>query len=234
MLLRHTRRLATTLALLGLMAVVTSAPAHANLSVTLIGNVPASAATTASQVPNTSMNFELTTGQFTTKGTAFGEVFLGQPTLMDLSTVSLSSSGPGTATIVFSMNNLTAPIGAGGIFQSITAQFLRASTGSFALTTYGSQANTLYTSVPVVAPPTVVATPTVVVSGGSSTANFTSVNPFSLTQVLVITFTSAGTVSLSSDSQAQFIIPEPSTVALALTGAPMLGLYWLRRRRARA
>lgn len=234
MLLRQTRRLALAFALVGLTAFATSPSARANLSVTLIGNVPAAAAVTTTQVANTTMGFNLSTGQFSSIGTAFGQITLGQPTLMDLSTVSISSAGAGTATIVFSQSALTGPIGPGQIFESITAQFLGGAKGTFAFTTYGSQANTLYTTVPVVSPPTVTSTGTVTTNGGSSTGAFTSVNPFSLTQVLVINFEGAGTVAFSSDSQAQFLIPEPSTVALALTGVPVLGLYLFRRRRARA
>jgi len=236
MLFRHTRRTALALALVGLTALATSTPARASLSVTLIGIAPASGSTTALQATNTSLAFNLATGQFTSQGNAFGEITLGNPTFMDMSTVSISSNGAGTATLVFSQNNLTSPVGAGTIFESITAQFLGGATGTFAYTTYGSQANTLYTTVPVVAPPTVTSTGTVNTSGGTSTGAFTSVNPFSLTQVLTINFTSAGRVSFSSDSSAQFTTatPEPSTIALAVTGVPALGLFWLRRRRARA
>jgi PEP-CTERM motif len=49
---------------------------------------------------------------------------------------------------------------------------------------------------------------------------------------LTINFTTAGTVALSSDSQARFAVPEPSSIAMAgLVGLGFI-VYGLRRRKA--
>jgi hypothetical protein len=73
-------------------------------------------------------------------------------------------------------------------------------------------------------------------ANGSSSGAFTSVSQFSLTEVLVVTFTSAsgGTLNITS-ANANFTrataVPEPASVTLALTGLPLVGLFLARRRR---
>lgn len=55
--------------------------------------------------------------------------------------------------------------------------------------------------------------------------------PASYSMSLVATVTTTGAVgSTTFDTIAKNPVPEPATIAMAITGAPLLGLLWLRRR----
>jgi hypothetical protein len=152
---------------------------------------------------------------------------------MDLSSLAISSTGAGTATLIFSMNNITSPVGVGTIAESITGSFAFG-TGTITYQTFGSNSNTLYSSLPLTPTPGGM-TGIVTTLGGSSSGAFTAVASYSLTEVLTITFTSAsgGNVNLSSDARADFTAtPEPSTMAMAGLGALGFIAYGLRRRKA--
>lgn len=65
-------------------------------------------------------------------------------------------------------------------------------------------------------------------SGTTSVGHGPLANPFSMT--LKATIVHTGSSSTSFDFEVINNYPEPSSVAMALTAAPLLGLYWLRRR----
>jgi hypothetical protein len=239
------RRFLPAIAMAGLLILGLSGRAHANLQVTLAAQTPAAAsASTPVTVGNGDIAFNLTSGIFNSQGNGHGETSasVNTPATMDLSTVTVSSTAAGTVELVFSMNGVTTPVGAGTISESITGQVVQA-TGSIGITyqTKGDNTNTLYDSTlpsaPFQASLTTTATPTGINPPTAASGAFTATNPYSLTEVLTLTFNTAGTatLSLSSDSKASFTaVPEPTTTALAFTGLPVLGLLWARRRRQRA
>ncbi len=237
-MLRRIRTRLPAYLLAGLAILILCHPARADLQVTLQGITPAAAASpTAITSGNGSIAFSLTSGIFSAGGTGYGSSFLGGPN-MDLQSLAVSSSGAGTVQLIFSMSGLTTPVGAGTITETISGHVVTGSSPgsvSVAYQTFGSQANTLYTTKPVSNPPTVAGTnvanfSTTTGTTQTATGSFTSVNPYSLTEVLTITFSASGSIQLSSDSSAGFAVPEPSPIALALAGMPVLGLYWNRRR----
>jgi hypothetical protein len=132
----------------GLLLLGLSDQARADLQVTLISG----AATSFGFTPgNVTVNVSLpATGTFTTSFTADGETILGTPASMSLHGTTITSTGAGTATFIFSMNKIQSPVGSGTISETLTGASFASGSGSFAFTTYGSQANTLYTTVPVV------------------------------------------------------------------------------------
>jgi hypothetical protein len=217
----------------GLLLLGLSTRARADLQITLNGSSTAvhSGNDTVSAVGLNAGGVSITQGGGT------GEAILG-PATMDLSTLSVTGTSGSTATIVFSMNNIHSPLGQGLLSETLTSHFVNGS-GTVAYTTYGDNTNTLHTTTPVVSPPTVTSTGTVTTLNGSSTGPFTATGTgsppaFSMTEVLVVTFTGTGTLSFSSDASSNFTVPEPGSIALALSGLPVLGLAWARRRRTRA
>jgi len=64
-------------------------------------------------------------------------------------------------------------------------------------------------------------------------ANFATV-PYSKTIEFDITLNPGGSLVNRSDSIQNAAVPEPATVVMALTGLPLLGGLWLRRRQRRA
>jgi len=229
MLQRFTSRL-PAIAMAGLLILGLSERAHADLSVSLNNGTPATVA------GNGILAFALASSPITASGNATGGTALGSPAEMDLSSLAISSSGAGTATLIFSMNNIMSPVGPGIISESITGSFALG-TGTIMYQTFGSNSNTLYSSLPLTPPPggmTGIVTSLTPPTNASSGA-FTATSPYSLTEVLTITFTSAsgGNVNLSSDARANFTAaPEPSTMAIAGLGALGLIAYGLRRRKA--
>jgi len=229
----------------GLLILGLSERAHADLAVSLTATSPAApAASTGVTAGNNNVAFTLTSGIFSTSGTGFGQdsPFVTAPAKMDLGTATLSSTGAGTVTLVFSQNGITAPVGVGTIFETLTAHVIGTS-GSVGVTysTLGDNSNTLFGQLP---SPNIPGTAgqasltTTVTPGGttqSATGAFTATSPYSLTEVLVLTFSAAGTVSLSlsSDTSAGFTaVPEPSTMAIAGLGSLGFIAYGLRRRKA--
>jgi hypothetical protein len=237
MLRRFTSRL-PAIVMAGLLTLGLSERAHANLSVSLVGG------TAQNNLPgggNGTFSFGVTApGGFSSTGNAFGETFLASPAHMDMSTLTVSSTGAGTATLIFSMNNINSPTGLGTINELITGH-IASGTGSIsvAYTTYGSNSNTLFTTNPApadgrtgTATGTATTNPLGTISASSS-GTFTASAPYSLTEVLAITFSGAGSISLSSDSSANFTaVPEPSSMAIAGLGALGMIGYGLRRRKA--
>jgi len=218
------------IAMAGLLILGLSERAHADLSVSLNGGAP----TTASG--NGTLTFALASGTAFASGSATGELVQG-PASMDMSAVSVTSTAPAMVTLVFSMNNISSPVGPGTISELITGSFSFGTVGSIAYTTYGTNNNVLYTTVPL-SPDGM--TGTVTTLGGSSSGSFTAMvippnTGYSLTEVLSVTFSSAGTafINLSSDSRASFTaLPEPSSMAMAGLGALGFIAYGLRRRKA--
>jgi len=226
MLRRFTSRL-PAIVMACLLILGLSERAHADLSVSLNNGAPATVA------GNDTLSFNLTSTIFNSTGTAFGETHLASPAHMDMSTLTISSTGAGVATLIFSMNNIHSPTGPGTISETLTSHFVTGA-GSVSYTTFGSNSNTLYSSLPLTPAPTG-NSGTVTTLNGSSSGLFTATNPYSLTEVLTITFTSAGSVqaSLSSDSSANFTaVPEPSSMAIAGLGALGMIGFGLRRRKA--
>lgn len=223
------------IAMAGLLILGLSERAHADLQVTLLSSSGPGASTPVHS-GNDQLLFgvpsPLTSGNESASGVATGESLLG-PAHMDLSALTLTSFGPATVTLIFSMNNINSPVGTGTISEEISGHFV-VGAGTVSYTTYGSNHNTLYSSLPLTPTPDG-QTGTAVInssSTGLSTGSFTATAPYSLTEVLTINFTSAGSVNLSSDSRANFLIPEPTSMAMAGLGALGFIAYGLRRRKA--
>jgi hypothetical protein len=231
MLRRFTTRL-PAIAMAGLLTLGLSARARASVGLTLEG------APTQTSATNTVISFAgYSNGTVTSTGAALGEVGLGVPSALALSQTTVTATGPTSATFIFYQNGITSPLGAGSITETLSGHFITG-TGTVAFQTWGIDGNQTYTAGgPPPNPPTTPGPPPtastgVVGLGDSSTGAFTATNPYTLIEVLTIDFTSAGTVTLSSTSSSQFIVPEPSSISLAGLGAlGFLAYGWSRHRR---
>jgi hypothetical protein len=76
-------------------------------------------------------------------------------------------------------------------------------------------------------PPRSTATP---FSGQTSRGGFTASGAFSLTNITTITLPAGGDLN-SFSGKTELIIPAPGGLVLLLSGVPLIGLCWLRRRR---
>jgi PEP-CTERM motif len=225
MLRRFTSRL-PAIAMAGLLILGLSERAHANLQVTLNGS------SSPINIGNTQFQFNLAAGGVNASGTATGEVTLGIPASMDLSALSITTTGPANALLIFSENNINSPTGKGTISEEITGHFL-SGVGNIAYQTFGSNSNTLFTTNGAPGDGATGTVTSLIPPNNTSTGAFNATAPYSLTEVLMIHFTSAGVVSLSSDSSARFsAVPEPSSMAMAGLGALGFIAYGLRRRKA--
>jgi hypothetical protein len=171
---------------------------------------------------------------------------------MDLSTISITSAGPGTLILYLTQSGLTSPLGQGTLTGVLTGQFL-AGNGTVSMVSYANDTNDLYGNAagqggitPAIGPGlTNVATTGVGGTGnalinngalsGPSSANTTFIAsaPYSMTEIITVNFTSSGTVSLSSDGSTTFALPAPAGLILLISGSPALCLlYAFRRRKA--
>jgi hypothetical protein len=201
----------------------------------------ASTALLGNDATNFGFSVPLTTaGGFTISGSAAGTAQIGSPqnAAMDLSTITVSSSGSGTVTLYLTQNNIASPGGLGNLSGTLTGHFITGG-GSFSMLSYGNDTNSLYGNAvgqagtsPTVSAPNNVVTPTIL-PGGTQSVVFNAVPSYSMTEILTINFSSptGGSVSLSSDGSTSFTNPAPAGLVLALTGAPVLGLGALLRRR---
>jgi len=171
-----------------------------------------------------------------TNSGAFGPGVAG----MDLSTITITSSGPSTLTLYLTQSGITSPTGLGTLSQSLTGQFL-AGNGTVSMVSYANNSpnNLLYgNATGQTAPPPPTGGLTNVVTsaiglGGASSTFFNASSPWSMTAIFTINFQTAGTVSLSSDGKTTFGVPAPAGILLACSGMPVFGLgAWLRRRKA--
>ncbi len=239
MLHRICMRLPTfTVGLAVLATLVLGQPARATLEVTLITSHGTDSSGTDST--NTAQGFNLNTGSglsfVSATGVAYGTNTPGTaPTGgagMFLDALSFKTVGSGTATLIFSQNGLTSPIGTGLMTESLKLESESGVTGSATASyqTFGDSANTLYTTVPVTGG-TVAGTGVATFTSTSASGSFTSASPYSLTEVLQISFSGAFLLTVSTDSLTQFTVsvPEPTSIALALAGLPVLGLLWRRQ-----
>ena len=236
-ILATSKRMIAFAAVLAGVALATPNRARADLDLTwsLAPGLIGSSATDSfiSPINATSGSFTVTGSAVGTNSGAFGPGVAG----LDLSTISITSSAPGTVTLYLTENNQTSPVGLGILSAAVTGQFISGG-GTVALTAYGNDTNALYGNglgggtVPPIGGLTNVATPTVGLGAPPGATQFFATSPYTLTEILTINFTTAGTAALSSDSRALFATPEPGTIAMALTALPLLGLgAWARRRR---
>ena len=193
---------------------------------------------------NTSFGISASAPGFTISGSAVGTnsgAFPVGTVGMDLSTISITSTGPSTLTLYLTQNGLTSPLGTGTLSETLSGHFLSGS-GTATMVAYGNDTNGLYgNATGQTAPPpptgglTNVSTGPVSLSllGTTASTTFTATNPYSITEIITINFTSTGTVSLSSDGSTTFSSPAPTNLVLLLSSSPVLGLgYLIRRRKA--
>jgi hypothetical protein len=225
MLRRFTSRL-PAIAMAGLLILGLSQRAHADLTLTLVG------VGTQSTAGNGSLAINLAGGGLTATGSASGETALLAPAHMDLGTTTVTATTPAVAEFIFAMDHINSPVGLGTISETLTAHFITGS-GSVTFQTFGANGNHPYTSLPLMPAPTGM-TGIVNTLNGSSSGAFTATAPYTLVQVLTITFNTSGSASISTDSSANFTagVPEPTSMAMAGLGALGFIAYGLRRRKA--
>jgi hypothetical protein len=226
-------------ALLGLVAagalLANPSPAHAVFTLSLTDGTTTKTATDggAGDLDNTlngQIVFSGVVGNFETNLTtsisnSASGVAPAQITINDATVDTLSPTG-GTLTITTSDTGFTAPTGQAVLTSQLSNTQILAGTGTASTNTI-----TFQSFLNGAGGPTITETG---VSGlvGASSNVFIGATPFELSNVTTINFTTAGTVQITGITTAT--TPEPATVAMVITALPVLGLGYLRRRRAQA
>jgi hypothetical protein len=146
---------------------------------------------------------------------------------MDLNAI-VSSSRAGTITLELSDTGFS-PASSGVLTGAVGGTISGAAGSSGTFSAYKNDKNERFGA----GGPTVVLGP--FGPGAFSGTGSTSHGPlptFAMTQRATIVHTTSS--SSSFDFEVKNLVPEPASVAMALTAAPLLGLFWLRRHRARA
>ena len=140
---------------------------------------------------------------------------------MDVSTLNMTSMGPGTLTVQFTETGF-GPLAANNSFRADIGG-TTTSNGAIIYKTYLDSGNVGFAQTTLLTSQSFVGTP---FSGTALSGAVSPANPYSLTEVLTITHTGAGQTSLDAELQA---VPEPS--ALLLLGSGLAGFGYLRMRR---
>jgi hypothetical protein len=235
MQLRSIRKLATLAGMAGLATLILTAPTRADLTVTVqqtgmpavgptvlaVGSPTDNGGTGISSPPFTGTfgNFSITNGSVgESQGFGLSQAFSTALNIINTDSVSH------TLTITLVASKFTAPVPTAGVLSSFTGT-TTSGTGSGSLTSMVG-ATTLATQ-------TVNPFGTSFANSLTGTANGLSA-PFSITQTVVLTLTAGENINFTARTQLA-AVPEPGTIAMALTALPLLGLGALaRRRRARA
>jgi hypothetical protein len=153
---------------------------------------------------------------------------IGSPTqaLLDLASLNISSSSPGTLTLTASDTGYTLPasgmLSLGGLIAGVTS-------GSVSYRSYVDTSNTAFGTEQLIGE---VASYSGAFAGTvSGSVAYTSPNPFSLTTEVGITHVGGGVQVTSFNAIGTAVVPEPAVVGLLGLGLGIVGLASLRHRR---
>jgi hypothetical protein len=169
----------------------------------------------------------------------FGSIESNQSTLTELlsGTVNITNKGTGTHSIAVTIaaNNYTAPTAPPpAVLQQSVSGNVVVSSAMNALTFNSSVSDGTHTYTGTALTPTVngpTGPYTAPPSGTQNTPVTTLSAPFTLTQTETVTLGAGAQLQITNQTQLVRAVPEPGTIAMALTALPVLGLGVLARRR---
>jgi MYXO-CTERM domain-containing protein len=148
--------------------------------------------------------------------------------IMDLNSVNVAATGAGVLTIKLSDTDFTD--NNQGVTLAVSIGGTLPPNGSLTAQTFEAKSNLNFDTTGFAGPLLSFSTPPTSFSADAN-KNHGPLGTYSLTEVVTLTFTQAGTVSF--DFRSSSTVPEPSSLTLAVLGVLGLVGYGLRRRKAR-
>jgi hypothetical protein len=185
------------------------------------------------------VSFSGVVGQYTVTITSASSVATGELHVTNLTVSRNSIALPGDIlTIQLGANGYTMPAGSPlSLTNTTSATFTQSTSGDMVTyKTFGDSTNSLTFGAGVPTPTSSVTSPggtTGSTAGPTTLTTFTNPGTYSLNAVMTIFLQSTTAHVDSTGAGVTSAVPEPASTALALTGLPVLGLLWARRRRQR-
>jgi len=242
MMLRILKVIAAVSAVLGIMIFAAPSPALANLEIQMSTDGGATYTVEAQAASGGTATFTGTVGGLSFNVTATDSNSPGAPTkaILEGTTLNVQNDTASTATVLVKLGDtgFTAPTAPPTVMMSSHIGGSVTTGGASNALTFQSYVDPANGQNTQAGTTTGAQSPNITVATGSFSSDAfktipTLASPYSITEFFSITLSAAGRFGFQSNTQLT-PLPEPATMAGALSALPMLGLYYLRRRRARA